>query len=151
MRAFFEEITAKLEDHALIIGSSKLEALDYLNRTYISLVIIDEKTPNLELTSLCEEIRTAKGHAHTPILVITAHLKKSFIRKLIKAGATDFLREPLEEDEFHLRMEMAGEVMETQAKMASLSSHVSRMSPSNTSLENAPLSTTVRHALWGKL
>lgn len=136
VRAFFEEIVAKLPDHALLIASTKLEALDYLDRTYISLIVIDEKTPNLELIPLCVDIRILRGYAHTPILVITGHLKKSFIRNLIKAGATDFLREPLEEDEFLLRMEMAGEVMETQAKMASLSARVGGGGTSNgTSLE----------------
>lgn len=136
VRAFFEGVIAKIEDHALIIASSKLETLEYLDRTYISIIVIDEKTPNLELIPLCTDIRILKDYAHTPILIITAHLKKSFIRNLIKAGATDFLREPLEEDEFLLRMEMAGGVMETQAKMASLSSRMSKAAPSNASLEH---------------
>ncbi|WP_316359560.1 diguanylate cyclase domain-containing protein [Candidatus Neptunichlamydia sp. REUL1] len=136
MRAFFEGVIAKIEAHALIIASSKLEALEYLDRTYISIIVVDEKIPNLALIPLCTDIRTLKDYAHTPILIITAHLKKSFIRNLIKAGATDFLREPLEEDEFLLRMEMAGGVMETQAKMATLSSCMSKDAPSNASLEH---------------
>ncbi len=136
VRAFFEVVVAKLEDHALIIASSKLEGLEYLDRTYISIIVIDEKMPNLELIPLCADIRVLKDYVHTPILVITAHLKKSFIRNLIKAGATDFLREPLEEDEFLLRMEMASEVMETQAKIASLSSRMPKAGTSNVNLEN---------------
>jgi two-component system cell cycle response regulator len=136
VRAFFEGVTAKLEDHSLIIVSSKLEALDYLDKSYISVVIIDEKTPNLDLTELCKAIRGLKEYHHTPVLVITGHLKKSFIRNLIKSGATDFLREPLEEDEFLARMEVAGEVMDTQAKMTSLSMRLSSTAPSNSTLEN---------------
>ncbi|MCB1107948.1 MAG: diguanylate cyclase [Chlamydiia bacterium] len=135
VRVFFEDIVEKLEDHALIIVSSKMEALEYLDRTYISLIVIDEKTPNLELIPLCNEIRSLPPYIHTPILIITAHLKKSFIQKLIKAGATDFLREPLEEDEFLLRMEMAQEVMKTQAKMSTLASRVASPLTQGTSLE----------------
>ncbi len=136
VRAFFEGVIAKIEDNALIIASSKLEALEYLDRTYISIIVIDEKTPYLELIPLCTDIRVLKDYTHTPILIITAHLKKSFIRNLIKAGATDFLREPLEEDEFLIRMEMAAEVTETQAKMATLPSRMPKAIFSNTSLEH---------------
>jgi len=106
-RSFFETITDKLEDYALISVSSEIEALDYFDKTFISFIVIDENTPYIELIPLCEKIRKLPGLGHTPILIITGHLKKSFTRNLLKAGATDFLREPLDEDEFFHRMEMA--------------------------------------------
>ena len=56
-------------------------------------------------------------------MIITGHLKKSFTRNLLKAGATDFLREPLEEDEVFLRIEIANTTLNTQQKMAKLSPH----------------------------
>ena len=136
IRLFFEETVSKLKDHSLLVSASKEDALDLLSRTYISFIIIDEKTPNLDLTDLCKEIRCLKDHFYTPILVITTHLKKSFIRNIIKAGATDFLCEPLDEDEFHLRMEVAHDLVQTEAKIATLSSYVSRMAPPKIELEN---------------
>ena len=111
VRAFFEKNLDKIEGYSLIIASSQLEVLDYLEKTHISFIVIDEKTVMTDLGSFCKAIRQFKDHVHTPILIITSHLKKSFIRGLIKAGATDFLRPPLDEDEFFLRMEMAGNVM----------------------------------------
>ncbi len=135
VRAFFEKMIDKLEDYALIITSSKLETFEYLEKTYISFIVVDEKTPNLDLTSFCTEIRKFRGHDHTPILIITSHLKKSFTRSLIKAGATDFLREPLDKDEFMLRMEMAGDVMQTQAKVSILTTRLSLEKTTPPSLE----------------
>lgn len=133
VRSFFEEVIDKMEEMALIVASSKLEALDILRQTFISFIVIDEKTPDLELISFCTEIRTK--FQHIPILVITGHLKKSFIRNVIKAGATDFLREPLDEDEFHLRMEIAQKATDTQKKMSHFTPHFSTESLPTTSLK----------------
>ncbi|MDN3509281.1 MAG: diguanylate cyclase [Candidatus Neptunochlamydia sp.] len=135
VRAFFEKIIDRIEGYFLIITSSRLETLEYLDKTHISFIVIDEKTANIALHPLCEEIRRFKGHDHTPILIITSHLKKSFTRDLIKAGATDFLREPLDEDEFFARMEMAGDVMQTQSKISALTTYLSKQQKGPSSLE----------------
>lgn len=136
VRTFFETVVDKLEDYALIITSSRLETLEFLEKTHISFIVIDEKTTDLELRPLCEEIRRHKSYINTPILIITNHLKKSFTKDLIKAGATDFLRQPLDEDEFFLRMDMAKNVMGTQSKITGLTSRLGKNTPSSPSLEN---------------
>ncbi|MEM8727764.1 MAG: diguanylate cyclase [Chlamydiota bacterium] len=135
VRAFFERAIEKIEGYSLIIASSRPETLEYLDKTYISFIVIDEKTANIELRSLCEEIRHFKRDDYTPILIITNHLKKSFTRDLIKVGATDFLREPLDEDEFLIRMEMATDVMQTQSKFSTLTTHLSKQQKGSSSLE----------------
>lgn len=135
VRTFFETVIDKLEDYALVISESRLETLEFLERTHISFIVIDEKTTNLELRPLCEEIRRHRNYGNTPILIITNHLKKSFTKDLIKAGATDFLRQPLDEDEFFLRMELAQDVMATQSKITGLTSRLAKESTSTPSLE----------------
>lgn len=62
-------------------------------------------------------------------------MKKSFTKDLIKAGATDFLRQPLDEDEFFLRMDLAKDVMETQSKITGLTSRLGTGMPTSSSLE----------------
>lgn len=119
-RVFFEETVDTLKDHALLCSSSAIDALDALKKTYISFIIIDENTPYIDLADICLKIRKLNDHQNTPILIITAHLKKSFTRRLLKAGATDFLREPLERNDFLHRMEMATEVKKTEQKMSTL-------------------------------
>lgn len=132
VRTFFETVIDKLENYALVITASRLETLEYLEKTHISFIVIDEKTTNLELRPLCEEIRRHKHYGNTPILIITNHLKKSFTKDLIKAGATDFLRQPLDEDEFFLRMDLAEDVMSTQSKISSLTSRLATESTHTT-------------------
>jgi len=134
-RVFFEAAVLKLENHALVCSNSEKETLDVLKQTFISFIVIDENTPHIDLVSLCSAIRQANGHLHTPLLVITSHLKKSFTRQLLKAGVTDFLREPIEEEDFFHRMEMAEEIVQTKQKMQSLQSHFSNISPSSASLD----------------
>ncbi len=138
-RVFFEKTIEKLEEYALIITSLKLETFEYLEKTHISFIVIDEKTLNLDLLPFCTAIRRFRGHEHTPILIITSHLKKTFTRNLIKAGATDFLREPLDENEFMLRMEMAGDVMQTQAKISIMTTRLSSEKTISPSLEKRSL------------
>ena len=134
-RVFFEEALSQLEDYSLLCSNSSVDAFDSLHKTYISFIVIDENTPYIDLAEMCMKIRKLKDYQHTPILIITAHLKKSFTRRLLKAGATDFLREPLEQDEFFHRMEMAKEMKKTQQKMSSLSSRLTVGPSENASME----------------
>lgn len=134
-RAFFENVVDKLEDHALICSQSAADALDDLGRHFISLIIIDDKVPYIELAPLCENIRALHEYEHTPILIITGHLKKTFTRMMLKAGATDFLTEPLDEDEFLVRMEMAKEVKQTHQKISALTTLFGEMTTTVSSLE----------------
>jgi len=124
IRTFFENFVDRLKNHTLICANSQTEAQKFLNSTFVSYIIIDENTPYIELVSCCENIRTIRDYIHTPILIITGHLKKTWIRKLLKAGATDFLREPLDNDECALRMEIAKGTMKTQQKIVALSTHI---------------------------
>ena len=115
-RVFFEEAISNLEDYSLVCSNSSIDAFDSLHKTYVSFIVIDENTPYIDLAEMCMKIRKLKEYQNTPILIITAHLKKSFTRRLLKAGATDFLREPLEQDEFFHRMEMANEIKKTKGQ-----------------------------------
>ena len=112
-RSFF----ARIEDYSPIFATSEADALESLTRSEVSCIVLDEKNAGLDPFALCVKIRALPEHAHTPLVVITGHLKKSFIRSLLKAGATDFLTEPLTSEEFHLRMDVATKKEKTEAKM----------------------------------
>ncbi len=130
---FFEGVVDKLEEYALITSSSELDTLESLDKVFVSFIVIDDKT--VDALSLCTKVRALKEHEHTPILVITGQLKKSFIRNLMKAGATDFLAEPLDEDELLVRMEVAQKATQTQSKMVALSSRLPKKEGEDTSLK----------------
>ncbi len=121
-RAFFKRADAKLPHTTLTFSDSLVDALDLLNKILIAYVVIDQNVPHLDLAKTCIKIRQIKGHECTPILIITSQLKKSFMHHLLKAGATDFLIEPLEEEELFYCMEQAKSVKQTQKKLSKLSS-----------------------------
>lgn len=116
--AFFKK---HLQDEFHFIKcESEKEALAQLKTTNITLIVIDEKTYGLSIFTLCQALREFPGYEEVPILVITAQLKKNYIRKLINAGASDFLREPLTAEDVYQRFEIAKRYHKTHKKIAQL-------------------------------
>ena len=125
-RNFFEEAVLLLEHHTFIFAYSAIAAMECLSKSHVDCVIIDEKTPSIPLISFCKKIRTLKTYENLPILIITGQLKKSFASEMISAGANDFLREPLDKDEFFLRLQMMEERRRTEQKTIPLTYHLHR-------------------------
>ena len=119
--SFFKTLANEIENSVLIPTASAIELFDYLNKSPIHCIIIDENLPEFHIDEVCIKIRNLKGFMHTPILIITKHLKKSFIQNLVSSGATDFLRHPLEKDEVLHRINISNEIMEVEQKIAILS------------------------------
>ena len=120
-RAFFEKAKKKLTETTLIYSDSLIDAFDYLSNTFVSSIVIDENIQNIDLAEICMKIRQLNGYQHTPILIITSHLKKSVTSRLLKSGATDFLIAPLKEESLFQSMKMAEEKQKTHKKLAKLS------------------------------
>jgi two-component system cell cycle response regulator len=81
------------------------EAQETLRSSSVDLVILDSK--NLEEDELLltlSRFRSSVGKKKTPILLITDNLKKKFAQDTLRAGATDFINEPLDEDEIQQRI-----------------------------------------------
>ncbi|MCY3974761.1 MAG: response regulator [Simkaniaceae bacterium] len=129
VRLFFEGAIEEVEGYALITVDSSKDAFSVLRRTHITFIVIDEDICAEDPAGMCIRIRKGRDLRFIPVLVITSHLKKSFIRRLRKAGATDFLRRPLDREEFFHKMEMATESRRTQEKMHLLAGSM-RQSPS---------------------
>lgn len=136
-RNFFDHATRSIADTTLIHSETEFEALDHLTRSPVICVVIDDKTPGLDLSLFCQKIRIMPDHRYTPILVISSQLKKGFMRKLLQAGATDFLRHPLNESDFLIRYEVSKKIVRTENKVAELSAQF-------TSVTTTPVSLTTR-------
>ena len=134
-RHFFDRAMHSLEDTTLIHSETEPEALDQLGRAPVICVVIDDKTPGLDLALFCEKIRLLPDHRYTPILIISSQLKKGFMRKLLKAGATDFLRHPLNESDFISRYEVSKKIVKTENKVAELSAQFNAATSTPASLK----------------
>ena len=116
-------IKKTLGDEYLIRTSTDAEEA-FLMLRYLQpeLIILDEKTPNFDDKLFCETCRV-KGIT-CPILIITMNLKKSYTRQMIQAGASDFLREPFDEEELHTRIAIAKQSSKIQEKVSGLSEQI---------------------------
>jgi diguanylate cyclase (GGDEF)-like protein/PAS domain S-box-containing protein len=79
-------------------------ALDWLSANSVDLVITDFKMPGLNGAEFIREIRQHATNAEAPALVITAYDDRDFRVAALEAGATDFLRSPVDPHEFQTRV-----------------------------------------------
>lgn len=84
------------------------------------LIIIDERTSGFECKSFVNEIHKHEGYETIPIFVLTATLKRAHERSLIAAGATDVVREPIEEEALKKQVHAVRSSSATKGKVSTL-------------------------------
>lgn len=86
----------------VITAKDGIEALDYIDKEYIDLLVSDIMMPNMDGYTLVKELRSA--HYEIPILLITA--KESFQDKKqgFLAGTDDYMVKPIDVNEMVLRV-----------------------------------------------
>ena len=84
-------------------AANGVEALDVLERTALSLMIVDLMMPTMDGFTLIEELRGANHNL--PVLVITAREALEDKRRGFKTGADDYLVKPVDMEEVLLRVE----------------------------------------------
>ncbi|MBP9841590.1 MAG: response regulator [Simkaniaceae bacterium] len=121
-------IKKNLEDEYLIRTTDNAEeAFLILRYLQPELIILDEKTPQFDDKAFCETCRSKQ--IGCPILIITTNLKKSYTRQMLQLGASDFLREPFDEEELLTRIAIAKQTGKIQTKISYLSQQIA---PPNT-------------------
>lgn len=71
-------------------------------------IISDLKMPGMDGLALLHELRQL--HPHTPLLLITGLGEEQMTSQAVKAGVYDFIRKPIDRDEFVLSIQRALEV-----------------------------------------
>lgn len=108
----------KQKFHCIIENSEEL-AIERLQTTSVDLIIVDGRMGN---SSFLVKIKKTVSPAWVPVLLITDNLKKAYRSKMIKAGASDFINEPLDEKEVVEKIAEALQTKERQKKIKELSS-----------------------------
>ena len=75
-------------------------ALAWLARHDADLVVTEYKMPHLDGAEFTRSLRACPSCLDIPVVVITAHDDRSFRLQALAAGATDFLRSPIDQAEF---------------------------------------------------
>ncbi len=100
MRTVFA-VTSVLEDQGveLTTGKTGKESLDKLDGfPDIDLILMDVMIADLDGYQAIKTIRDRKGHAHVPIIALTAKAMQGDREKCIDAGADDYLSKPVNLD-----------------------------------------------------
>ena len=93
------------EGYAVSGCSSGKDALEWLGKNEVDIVVSDVKMPRLSGLQLLEAIR--KMQLSVPVILITAYGSISSAVKAIKAGAFDYLTKPLDYDRLKLLIQRA--------------------------------------------
>jgi PAS domain S-box-containing protein len=80
-----------------------VDALDWLSVNPVDLVITDYKMPGMNGAEFTRRLRASASDPEVPVVVVTAHDDRSFRQHAMEAGATDFLRSPVDHFEFVAR------------------------------------------------
>lgn len=87
-----------------IIFSDPLAALDAFPKTEVDLAIIDYHMPSLNGLELIRRIRAMPECADIPLVMVTANGESSVRYAALDAGATDFLKRPIDPVEVKSRL-----------------------------------------------
>lgn len=93
------------QNYQVISCNTALEALDILKSTDdITLTLVDYILPDIDGSQLIPRIRKLRDANSLPIIAISAFNEKNIAARMIKAGASDFLLKPVDQEELLLRI-----------------------------------------------
>lgn len=88
----------------VLVAGDGAEALDYLNKAPVDLVLLDVMMPHLNGFEVCQRIKSNPDTDLIPVILITALSDKQDRMDGIKAGADDFLTRPVDHSELLARV-----------------------------------------------
>jgi len=93
-----------LGDEAVVFADPR-EALNFLQNTEPSLVIVDYNMPGIDGIAFIRSLRKIPARAHTPVMMLTAETDRGLRSEALAAGADVFLTKPIATGEFvaHIR------------------------------------------------
>ncbi|QOX78967.1 response regulator [Trichlorobacter lovleyi] len=84
---------------SMIVATNGQEGLELFQAHGPQLVLMDVVMPVMDGREATRRIRELPGGADVPIIAISASVFEDQLQEIIKAGASDFLRKPLREEE----------------------------------------------------
>lgn len=108
-------------EHVITIKDSR-EVLPLLKKKNVAVIILDLVMPHLSGTDLLSKIRLE--YPHIPIIVMTALNELEKAVECMKAGASDYLVKPVEENRFVSGIHKVLELSDLQSQIISLKRHL---------------------------
>ena len=103
-RNIYSRLARTIEDNAVVHASaSPAEALEWLEGNCPDLIVTDFRMPGMDGADFTKHVRGSANGLDVPIIVITAYDDRACRLRALEAGATDFLRSPVDHYEFVTR------------------------------------------------
>lgn len=105
-RAIYARLAGSLDPdriRAVEIATPR-EALDWLRTRAADLIITDYCMPGLDGAAFTRLVRTGTTCPDVPVIVVTAYNEADYSTRAFEAGATEFVRTPLDHTEFRTRV-----------------------------------------------
>ncbi len=91
-----KHLTASHATSPIRTFSNPQDAQEFLTACPADLVIVDCEMPGINGIDFIAGVRRVQHHADTPIIMVTHHSGSEVRLRAIAAGATDFLRKPVD-------------------------------------------------------
>lgn len=101
-RYLLEEILDEYEVTGVPDGDSMR---DYLKTTIPDIILMDVNLPDQDGFELTKELKANPATKEIPVIFLTVHNTKSDVIHGIRAGGSDFIVKPFDENEFKARIE----------------------------------------------
>lgn len=94
------------QNYNVLCASNAQEGLQCIRENEISLLLLDMELPDIHGTRLLEKLKMEKHISFFPILVLSGSDNPSIVRQALKKGSSDFLRKPIQYEEFLLKIDL---------------------------------------------
>lgn len=98
-----EDLLRKLDFVYTVVFTDPIKALSWAAVESPDLLILDYLMPDLDGGEFLARFQAIERNAHVPVIIVTVDEKKSTLQEMFDAGATDFIRKPVDEDELLAR------------------------------------------------
>ncbi len=92
---FMAKLALEKIGYTVYVASNGEEALNLYTANEASAILLDLSMPQVNGFEICRLIRMSNKGAKVPILIMTGHTQNKYVEKAYAAGATDFIRKPV--------------------------------------------------------
>ena len=93
-------------NYNVLCAQNAMEGIDVIKNNDISVLILDMELPDLHGIDVLERLRDEYNMRKFPILVLSGSENPSIVRQALKKGSSDFLRKPIQYEEFLLKIDL---------------------------------------------